>query len=441
MISQISAATAVPVFEIKVFVVILVQLAFGFAYRLLGCQNAKQIRLRTLYGFAIGQITYLFLYSISNCLLFCIYSAAFYFLAVKARSPKSYFSIVFSSFSLLSFIHFYRLIDPSVIAGSDMTFVLMILIPKKIYFVSYIYDINSGSKKPVPTFTEYMGYLYNFLGNSVLPIYSFYDYRAFILREYPKPMRANTHLRRNALIFGLTLIGTFGAGSFFNSALLLSDDFQTYHILVQAAYLVCYAALIRCRYYTAWTIANMHMIAADFRCASDDFQSYVSAIEVYEFETTCSVKKRTAHWNVSIAKWLKACFYIPLVRHFGWNAELGRLCTFVISAFWHGFHPTYYLVFVFFFIDSLTERLVNRIPMISHFFPKLYYMFIVDLSTILFNHLAISDLMKVIRNASTFYMFKITVIVALLLCNFTVKPVNLMSRKPKNIDAKKVDSN
>lgn len=440
MLSQLSEITGMPIFEIRVFVVIIVHLLFGFAYRSLSNQGKNQIGLRHFYGFAIGQITYLFLYSFWNCLLFSAYSAGFYFIALRAKSPKSYLAIVFVSFSLLSIIHLHRLVDPTVTAESDLTYILMILIPKKIYFVSHIFSLHSGLSEPVPSFTEYMGYLYNFLGNTVLPIYSYGEYRAFILHNYVNPVNKNTLFGRNALIFVLTLLGTFGGGIFFNIDFLLRDEFKTNHLAIQMVYVVGYAALMRCRYYTAWTMANMHMIAADFRCSVHDFKTHVSAIEVYEFETTFSIKKRTAHWNVSIAKWLKTCFYIPLVKDFHLNAELAKLSTFIISAFWHGFHPTYYVVFFLFFIDSLTERLVNRNPLISQFFPKIYYMFIIDLTTILFNHLTIGNLIMVITNVSTLYILKITVLVTLILFSFAGKPINAKLSKTNKSDKKKVES-
>lgn len=58
-------------------------------------------------------------------------------------------------------------------------------------------------------------------------------------------------------------------------------------------------------------------------------------------ESTCDFRTIIAEWNVSTNQWLNTFIYQRLGRTFTAN-----LTTYLVSAFWHGFYPGYYITFV-----------------------------------------------------------------------------------------------
>jgi lysophospholipid acyltransferase len=69
------------------------------------------------------------------------------------------------------------------------------------------------------------------------------------------------------------------------------------------------------------------------------------------------------YWNISIHTYLKRYIYsrlLPANPDFA-QRQLASSRTFFVSALWHGFHPTYFLVFTHFFFYTLIDRQVKGI--------------------------------------------------------------------------------
>jgi len=66
---------------------------------------------------------------------------------------------------------------------------------------------------------------------------------------------------------------------------------------------------------------------------------------VWEVESANSVTQMLRAWNHQVHLWLK--FYILARIQKGDRASFGEsMATFVVSAFWHGFYPSYYIMFM-----------------------------------------------------------------------------------------------
>jgi lysophospholipid acyltransferase len=61
-------------------------------------------------------------------------------------------------------------------------------------------------------------------------------------------------------------------------------------------------------------------------------------------ETNLDPKNRIASWNIGVAIWLRRTFYCRFEEKLG--KTYSSLFTFLLSAFWHGFYPSYYFAFV-----------------------------------------------------------------------------------------------
>jgi lysophospholipid acyltransferase 1/2 len=65
----------------------------------------------------------------------------------------------------------------------------------------------------------------------------------------------------------------------------------------------------------------------------------VTNVNIIGCELSTSIKSSFDHWNVQTQLWLRRIAYDRLPA----GKTLG---VFVLSAFWHGFYPGYYLTFV-----------------------------------------------------------------------------------------------
>ena len=53
-------------------------------------------------------------------------------------------------------------------------------------------------------------------------------------------------------------------------------------------------------------------------------------------------KLKTNYWNTSVQIWLKDAIYDNIVKS-AKSANIAMYATFLVSAFWHGIHLTYYV--------------------------------------------------------------------------------------------------
>lgn len=58
-----------------------------------------------------------------------------------------------------------------------------------------------------------------------------------------------------------------------------------------------------------------------------------------------SPRQKVANWNITSSNWLRLNVFEPLVS-LGVSKETSQLATNMVSAFWHGLFPCYYLTFL-----------------------------------------------------------------------------------------------
>lgn len=64
---------------------------------------------------------------------------------------------------------------------------------------------------------------------------------------------------------------------------------------------------------------------------------------VWQVETATTIKEFSNAWNVSANIWLRYFVYMRLGEY---SRVVRTFLTFIVSAFWHGFFPGYYLSFL-----------------------------------------------------------------------------------------------
>lgn len=91
------------------------------------------------------------------------------------------------------------------------------------------------------------------------------------------------------------------------------------------------------------------------------------AVDIRETELCTTPSGYIAGWNTSVQSWLKVYVYRPLPR--GTPRAARQLVVFLVSAFWHGIHPGYYLCFAGMFAMVNVEQLARAAftPLLPHF--------------------------------------------------------------------------
>lgn len=86
---------------------------------------------------------------------------------------------------------------------------------------------------------------------------------------------------------------------------------------------------------------------------------------IIDCELGINPKTKITSWNHVVHLWMKYNIFIRLIALKGTrlenNAQLCSLITFMLSAFWHGFYPTYYIGFFLYFVFQTANEKVDKI--------------------------------------------------------------------------------
>ncbi|KAG8451229.1 hypothetical protein GDO86_003461 [Hymenochirus boettgeri] len=263
----------------------------------------------------------------------------------------------------LTLFHIERFLYPAK-DQMDLTVPLMMLTQKISRLAFEFHDGNVQADKDLSPFQRrlaiwslpsplsYLSYTLSFLGLLAGPVCSYNDYQIFIQGE-EKSGNPLVAVSRKLSLCCLLLV----------AHLVLSDRFSLSHdpdrsLISHYTDLYLMAVSRRPKYYFAWTLADAVNNAAGFgyNGISDDGTErwdLLSNLNIFKIETASSFKSFIDNWNIQTAVWLKeVCYdrspFNPL------------LSTFMLSAFWHGVHPGYYLTFLTAVPITLAARRVRR---------------------------------------------------------------------------------
>lgn len=212
--------------------------------------------------------------------------------------------------------------------------------------------------KTVPTLLEFFGYVFQYQCILAGPNVFYSDYLNFITgdnfkvpntedgklkqkpTEEPSPMFAVL----NKVAVSFTCIGIhFLLAPHFPSSWLKDQQFLGNGFLYKIGYLFVSTTLVRMMYYHAWILADAICNASGFGFNGFDdngkpIWDLTTNIEIYGFELGENIRSSIGVWNLGTNMWLRFIVYERIKSH-------NTLLTFLLSAFWHGLYPGYYLAF------------------------------------------------------------------------------------------------
>ena len=175
------------------------------------------------------------------------------------------------------------------------------------------------------------------------------------------------------IMIGGGILSSVYAHRFVDYSLISTPEFYSSSFFWKIYYLYSYTLFKRLRFISAWGFTHISILLCGLR--EYDNNKLGNALRNFNFikqESATSIRTKINNWNLGIAKWLRCSFYDPFLNVFKLSKNTSTLLTFIASAFWHGFYPSYYISFFFWQLLLKTERSIYKLRNdIGKYFPTI----------------------------------------------------------------------
>jgi len=295
---------------------------------------------------------------------------------------------------------------------NNISLLTMLIVPKQIYFNWHVQKQLQSEDKVLPSLFDYFCYIFNYIGSIATPIYSYEEYDHFIKQTYrDNNLNAKAIIKKTASAV-LALAITFLAPKYYDETLVVRSEFTELNVLNQILYILIGGILIRVKYYVAWHLSEIPTILGSLKTKESNYTSYMKSISSRTIEFNNSAKVRIEKWNITISKWLKDCFYAPLIDIYKLDKNTASTVVFILSAFWHGFYASYYISFFAINLSSITEKLMYQNRDIFWWFPSLFYRLQLDVAALMFKKYLFNELVSTFKHLRLYFFLNIFVFYA-----------------------------
>lgn len=302
---------------------------------------------------------------------------------IPKKIAKNYFGIiiVLFTFSHMSYLHIERFYLDFAKWSFDHHILYMMTLPKYIMFGYYYQDnlienIDENSKENNESvnkndmilceysFLNFMSYIHSVPTCIIGPVVSYEKYIRFInLREEFSQISFHyIEIIKKIFFFILITFVYLKTEKLIhaNNIRKLYDEIDSIIIdsennYVEFRKVVTFVIVYTCKIFHKTKYISGFMLSeimCDFSGQSFESNYYeklkenkvIRHVDIIKVETNFTSVIFFQYWNISIHHWLKDSFYKRLIK-FTNNKNLSNSLTFIISAFWHGFYLSYYVVF------------------------------------------------------------------------------------------------
>ncbi|KAK9688448.1 Lysophospholipid acyltransferase [Basidiobolus ranarum] len=217
---------------------------------------------------------------------------------------------------------------------------------------------KSKAIRQFPSFLEYLGYIFYFGSFGVGPPIEFADYRQFTTLEIFKVDNSERLAIPDGLPSGLRCLAsgiiylafTVFVSPHYPIQYCLTPEYRAKSFFYRFSYINIVSLMNRFKYYSVWHMAEGACIVSGL-----GFNGYkqgkpqwnrVSNVDVIGYEAAQSTKTLLDAWNIGTNRWLKNYVYLRITPPGTKPTSMATLATFGVSAFWHGFYPGYYMMFL-----------------------------------------------------------------------------------------------
>lgn len=294
----------------------------------------------------------------------------FCYFVMAILGPRSAKIVSFLAMAILASGHLYRQVTDYLGWTLDWTLVAMVTTQK---IMGLAYNVQDGadpkatpeqqsrSVAKLPSMLEFLSFILFPANVAIGPSFEYADYKAFATGAKTSPSPYLPGLWR--LVQGLVFFVAHTAISLkFPCAVMLSDKrfFETGTIFTQYASVWIALLAVRFKYYFGWKIAEGAACMSGLGYNGVDKATGASRwdrlenINVWAYETSQSLRTSSQNWNKTTNLWLRRYVYDRA------PPSVNLYFTYLVSAFWHGFYPGYYMFFLSVAAATMVHRQVRR---------------------------------------------------------------------------------
>jgi lysophospholipid acyltransferase len=353
-------------------------LPLGWVMNLFHCRN-----IRLAYSLIFGIIIQYYVYGFSMMHVFI--AACVNLIILKTFKNNLGKIALIYNFGHNSLIHLYRLLFEYENWSIEISVIFMIVTCK---FSAFAFSYEDGLKledesaindnsndkdiKKVQnhymikdfSIFEYFSFVYFFPTAICGPFIEYRDFITYIERkneysEIPNTIFPSVLRITKALIFS----GIYTFGKKYADVEFIIDAENKYSFSEKVFHYVV-GCVHEYKYVGAFYFAETAIIASGlaYNGKKDDPKhdkwGKVKSIDFIKLQLVYNPSEFFHHWNITIHHFLKKYVYVRLLpknANFS-QKQLASSQTFFFSAFWHGFHPTYFVVFAHFYLYTLIQQ-------------------------------------------------------------------------------------
>ncbi|XP_068909168.1 lysophospholipid acyltransferase 6 isoform X1 [Tenebrio molitor] len=310
------------------------------------------------------------------------------YIVIRTQSPEIMQRMVLAvSLFYLSLIHLHRQIYDYGSYNLDITGPLMVITQK---VTSLAFNLHDGLARTqeelsksqklyavtkLPSALEYFSFALHFPSLMAGPSMFYKDYMDFIdgsnlkspvmpdnapdnrtIVIEPSPIRAVCKKAVLAVMCAALFVKFL---PMFPISRVKEDDFvENTSFTQKILYLYICTALVRFKYYFAWTVADAICNNAGIgyngvdESGTPKWDKFTN-VDIFKFECATNLRESIEAWNLGTNRWLRMIVYERVTKY-------SMILTYSLSAIWHGFYPGYYITFANGALFTYASRVMRK---------------------------------------------------------------------------------
>lgn len=201
----------------------------------------------------------------------------------------------------------------------------------------------------LPSLFDYYAYMFHFTGLLGGPTIYYNEYQ-HVMKSTPSAFRWKEVIK-TAIIGICGLILCQATNYICSLEDLLNPSLHRYPLSLRLAVFVFVMMGMRGRYYGLWKLGESMCILNGFGEENGSWKG-ISNVDILKFEFSNNYSTTARVWNRRIQRWLQMCIYE--------RSNFNQFYVFMVSAFWHGFYPGYYIGFTLASFMTHVNRLATK---------------------------------------------------------------------------------
>ena len=201
----------------------------------------------------------------------------------------------------------------------------------------------------LPSLFDYYAYMFHFTGLLGGPTIFYNEYQS-VVRSTPKASRWIEVIK--TAIIGICGLLLFKVTNHFCSLDdLMDSSLRQYPLGLRLFGFVLVMFGMRGKYYGLWKLGESMCVLNGFGEEGGEWKG-ISNVDIIKFELANNYSTTARVWNRRIQRWLQMCIYE--------RSNFNQFFVFMVSAFWHGFYPGYYIGFTLASFMTHVNRLATK---------------------------------------------------------------------------------